>query len=121
MREEDEKGEADEEKKQREREEERRGERKREENGRRREEQGVGEEDEEGGIKVVEVETDWVKVRRRTKQRRQQGRDEGSAKSGGKGFRGIQIFVKMDHSKAVTMDVAPSDKVSDVMRRASQK
>ena len=58
---------------------------------------------------VVEVETDWVTVRRRTKQRRQQGRDEGSAKSGGRGFRGMQIFVKMD--------VAPSDKVSEVMRR----
>ena len=53
-------------------------------------------------------------------QRRRPGRhEEGNAKSGGKGFRGIQIFVKMDDSKAVTMDAAPSDKVSDVMRRIS--
>ena len=44
---------------------ERRGERGREENGGRRKEQGVRKEVEEGGSKVVEVETDWVTVKRK--------------------------------------------------------
>ena len=57
---------------------------------------------------------------RRTMQRRRPGRhEEWNAKSGGRRFRGIQIFVKMDDSRAVTMDAAPSNKVSDVMRRIS--
>ena len=57
---------------------------------------------------------------RRTMQRRRPGgHEEAYPKSGGSGSRGIQIFVKMDDSKAVTMDAAPSDKVIDVMRRVS--
>ena len=51
-----------EEEKERETEEERRGER-REENEERREELGVRKEGEEGGSKVVEVETDWAMLR----------------------------------------------------------
>ena len=99
----------------REREEERRGERGREENG--REEESVRKEGEERGSKVVEVETDWATVKRRTKQRRQQGRDEASAKSDGKGFKTIQIFVKVDGSKVFPLEVSLSDKVGDVAKR----
>ena len=36
---------------------------------------------EKGGIKVVEVQTDWATVNRRTRQRSQQERDERSVKS----------------------------------------
>ena len=101
-----------------EREKERRGERGRTEQG---EKNWVEEKNwiDEGGIKVVEVETDWITVRRRTLLRRRPGRHEVTAKSGGRGFRDFQIFVKMDDSKAVTTDAAPSDEVSDVMRRIS--
>ena len=63
-----------------------------------RTEQGVRKEGEEGGSKVTDVETEWVTLKRRTKRRRQQGRDETSAKPDGRGFRTIQIFVKVDGS-----------------------
>ena len=66
-----------------ERKEERIDERGREEKGRRREEQRERKESEEGGSKVVEVETGWVTVKRRTERRRQQGHEEASVKSDG--------------------------------------
>lgn len=52
-------------------------------------------------------------------QKRQQGRVSGSDKSHGRGFRRIQIFVKTEDSKIVTMDVELTDKVGDVMRRVA--
>ena len=50
-------------------------------------------------------------------QRRQQGGDEASAKSDGRAFRTIQIFVKVDGSKAFPLEVSLSDKVGDVLKR----
>ena len=47
---------------------------------------------------------DWVAVRRRTKSRTQQ-----------QSRRKVKVFVKVDGSRAITMDVALSDKVSDVV------
>ena len=82
------------------------------EEGKRRRKEG-----EEGGSKVVEAETDWVTVKRRTEQRRQQGRDEASVKSDGKRFRTIQIFVKVDGYKAFPLAVSLSDNVADVVIR----
>ena len=87
------------------------------ENGGRREEQGVRKEGEEGRIKVVEVETDWVAVKRRTRQRSQQQRDEESVKSSRRKFNGIQIVVKVDNSKTCMIDATPSDEVSNIMRK----
>ena len=81
QREEDEKEEA---KRQGEREEDRRGEK-----GRERCEEG-----ERGGSKVVEVETGWVTVKRRER-RRQQGRDETTAKPDGRGCSGRSRFSSM--------------------------
>ena len=99
------------------REENRSGERRREENGRKREEQGVRNEGEEGGSKVVEVETGWVTVKRRTKQWRQQGCEESSVESDGRRLRMIQIFVKVDGSEVLPLEVSMSDKVGDVVTR----
>ena len=67
------------------------------------------------GIKVVEVETDWVMVRSRARQRSQQEGDE-SARSGGREFKGIQIVVKVNNSKTCMVDATPSDKVQIVRR-----
>ena len=47
---------------------------------------------------------DWVAVRRRTKSRTQQ-----------QSRRKVKVLVKVDGSRAITMDVALSDKVSDVV------
>ena len=98
-----------------EREQERRSERGRRENERRREAQGVRKGGEEGGIKVVEVETDWVTVKRRIRQRSQQERDERNVRSGRREFKGIQVVVKVDNSKTCMVDATPRDKVSDIM------
>ena len=74
-------------------------------------------EGEDGGNKVVEVETNWVTAKRRTMQRRQQGGDEASEKSDGRKFRTVQIFVKVDGSKAFPLEVSLSDKIGDVVKR----
>ena len=74
-------------------------------------------EGEERGSEVVEVETGWVTVKGRTKQRRQQGRDEANEKSDGRTFRTIQNFVKVDGSKVFPLEVSLSDKVGDVVKR----
>ena len=94
------------------------------EKGRRKEgvretqEQDVRKEGEEGGSsKVVEVKTDRAKVKRRTKQRRQPGRDEASVKFDGRMFRTIQMFVKVDGCQAFPLEVSLSDKVGDVVKR----
>ena len=87
-----------------------------EEHEERRQEQGVGKEGQEEGIKVVEVETDWVMVRRRRMQRRQQESDERSEKSDGRQFKGGQIVVKVDESKTCIRDAALHDKVNDILR-----
>ena len=77
-------------------EEERRGEKEREENGRKSEEKGVRKEDEEGDSKV-----DWTVVTRNRRQRKM-----------------VQIFVKVNGSKATPMEVnLTDDKVEDVMRQ----
>ena len=72
---------------------------------------------EEGGSKVTDVETEWVTLKRRTKRRRQQGRDETSVKPDGRGFRTIQIFVKVDGSNVFPLETSLSDQVSDVVIR----
>ena len=36
---------------------------------------------------------------------------------GGKSCKTVQIFVKMDGSRTIAMDVASNDKVSDMMKR----
>ena len=74
-------------------------------------------EGEEGGSKVVEAETDWVTVKRRTKQWRQRGRGEASVKSDARRFRTIQIFVKVDGCKVFPLEVSLSDEVGDVVKR----
>ena len=56
----------------------------------------------------------WVEVRRRTRRRVV---EEGGIDEGGKSRKTVQIFVKMDGSRTLTMDVAQNDKVSDVMKR----
>ena len=88
-----------------------------EEHGRRREEQGVRKDCEEGGCKAVEVETNRVMVKRRTKQRKQQGHDGASVKSDGRRFGTIQIFVKVDESKVFPLEVSLGDTVGDVVNR----
>ena len=62
---------------------------------------------------VAEDGTDWVEVRRRTRRRPV---EEGDEDEGEESCRTVQIFVKMDGSKAFPMEVSPSDKVSDVVR-----
>ena len=63
---------------------------------------------------VDEDVTGWVEVRRRTRRRGVQG---GHGDEGGKCCQTVQIFVKMDGSGTFAMDVAPNDKVSDMMKR----
>ena len=64
--------------------------------------------------KVPEDVMDWVEVKRESRRRTAQGRcDEEDRKSVSK----VQIFVKMDGSRTVAMDVAQNDKVSDMMKR----
>ena len=85
----------------REREEERRGEKGREENGRKSEEKEVRKEDEKGDSKVVKDVTGWTVVTRNRRQRKM-----------------IQIFVRVNGSKATPMEVnLTDDRVEDVMRR----
>ena len=82
-------------------EEKRRGEKRRKENGRKSEEKGVRKEDEEGDSKVVKDVTGWTVVTRNKRQKKM-----------------VQIFVKVNGSKATPMEVnLTDDKVEDVMRR----
>ena len=82
-------------------EEERRGENGREENGRKSEEKRVRKEDEKGDNKVVKDVTGWTVVTRNKRQKKM-----------------VQIFVKVNGSKATPMEVnLMDDKVEDVMRQ----
>ena len=82
-------------------EEERRGEKGREENGRKSEEKRVRKEDEKGDNKVVKDVTGWTVVTRNKRQKKM-----------------VQIFVKVNGSKATPMEVnLMDDKVEDVMRQ----
>ena len=82
-------------------EEERSGEKGREENGRKSEEKRVRKEDEEGDSKVVKDVTGWTVVTRNKRQKKM-----------------VQIFVKVNGSKATPMEVnLTDDKVEDVMRQ----
>ena len=47
------------------------------------------------------------------------GQSTASTKSFGGGFRRIQIFVKVDDSKAVAMEVSPKDKVQKILNTTS--
>ena len=62
---------------------------------------------------VDEDVTGWVGVPRRTRKRVAQGHQD----EGGKSCKKVQIFVKMDGSRTIAVDVAPNDKVSDMMKR----
>ena len=85
-------------------EEKRRGEKGREENGRKSEEKGVRKEDEEGDSKVVKDVTGWTVVTRNKRQKKM-----------------VQIFVKVNGSKATPMEVnLTDDKVEDVMRQVQR-
>ena len=82
-------------------EEKRRGEKGRKENGRKSEEKEVRKEDEEGDSKVVKDVTGWTVVTRNKRQKKM-----------------VQIFVKVNESKATPMEVnLTDDKVEDVMRQ----
>ena len=82
-------------------EEKRRGEKGRKENGRKSEEKVVRKEDEEGDSKVVKDVTGWTVVTRNKRQKKM-----------------VQIFVKVNGSKATPMEVnLTDDKVEDVMRQ----
>ena len=62
---------------------------------------------------IDEDATGWVEVRRRTRRRTTEAehKDErGKSKT-------AQIFVKMDGSRTIAMDVGQNDKVSDMMKR----
>ena len=50
---------------------------------------------------------DWVEVKKGVRQKNADNED----------CRMVQIFVKMDGFRTITMEVAPNDKVSDVMKR----
>ena len=63
---------------------------------------------------VDEDETGWVEVRRRTRRRVV---EEGGNDEGGKSRKKVQIFVKMNKSKTIAVDVSPNNKVSDMMKR----
>ena len=70
-----------------------------------KESEEVGEEEGQWRAEKVDHDVmDWVAVRRRTKSRTQQ-----------QSRRKVKVFVKVDGSRAVTRDVALSDKVSDVV------
>ena len=75
--------------------------------------------EEQAETRMVEVETDGVMTQRRTKQKRQRGRESRIDESRERVFRRIQIFVKTDNSRTVTMDGELTDKVGDVMRRVA--
>ena len=78
----------------------------------------VEEEGQQDEVKVVEDVMDWVTVKRRTKRRTvEEKRDE----EGRKTPKVVQIFVKVDGAMTFPMDVSPSDKVSDVVRRIPQR
>ena len=82
-------------------EEKRRGKKGRKENGRKSEEKGVRKEDEEGDSKVVKDVTGWTVVTRNKRQKKM-----------------VQIFVKVNGSKATPMEVnLTDDKVEDVMKQ----
>ena len=74
--------------------------------------------DEEGGKqkteKVYEDVMDCVEVKRKVNPRTAPGRCEEEVR---KSRRMVQVFVKVDGSRAITMKMALSDKVSDIMRR----
>ena len=73
----------------------------RKENGRKSEEKGIRKEDEKGDSKVVKDVTGWTVVTRNKRQRKM-----------------AQIFVKVNGSKGIPMEVSlTDDKVEDVMRR----
>ena len=56
-------------------------------------------------------------MKRRTRHRSQQERNERSVKSSRREFKGIQIVVKVDNSNTSMTDATPSDKVSDITRK----
>ena len=72
---------------------------------------------------IVEAVTDWVTVKKRTKQRMEQGEHEEDNMTDVRPERSpeckrrvIQIFVGMNTSKTFSLDVSLSEKVSEIMR-----
>ena len=57
---------------------------------------------------------DWVVVKKRTKSRTRRGKEEEEVR---KSCRTVQIFVKVDGSKVITIDVELTDSVSDIVKR----
>ena len=51
----------------------------------------------------------WVEVRRRTRRRVVQEK-KGTKMKAGKSCKTVQIFVRMDGSRTIAMDVAPNDR-----------
>ena len=72
---------------------------------------------EEGGKKkaenVDEDVMDWAMAKRRTKKRTPRGKEEEESRKSG---RMVQIFVKVDGSQAIAMEVAVGDKTSDIVK-----
>ena len=66
------------------------------------------------GEQVDEDATGWVEVRRRTRRRVAEGEREDER---GERCKMVQIFVKMDGSRTIVMDVSQNDEVSDMMKR----
>ena len=64
--------------------------------------------------KVVEDLMNWVEVKRKVKRRTAPGRCEEEARTS---WRTVQVFVKVDRCKLITMDVELKDKVSDSVKR----
>ena len=73
-----------------------------------------GQDEEEKDKEIDEDVTGWVHVRRKTRRRVVR---EGDEDEGGKSCRTVQIFVKVDGSRTIAMDVSQNDKVSDIMKR----
>ena len=67
---------------------------------------------------VDEDVTGWVQVQRKTSRRVVQ---EGDEDEGGRSCEMVQIFVKVDGSRTIAMDVSQNDKVSDIMKRISRR
>ena len=60
----------------------------------------------------MDIEENWVEVKRRTRTRMFMGKEER-----GKSRRMVQILVKVDGARTSTMEMALSDKVNDIVKR----
>ena len=63
---------------------------------------------------VDEDETGWIEARRSTGRRAGDGRKDDRGES----CKMVQIFVTVNGSRAITMEMALSDKVSDIVKRS---